>query len=46
MPSTNYTIAKKNYDRGLWSAEMLEKLVERQKLTQAEYEDIVGEQND
>lgn len=41
MPNTNYDIAKKNYDRGMWTASMLEKLVERGKLTQAEYEDII-----
>lgn len=43
MHKSNYDIAKHNYERGLWTASMLEKLVERGKLTQAEYEDIIGE---
>lgn len=43
---TNFELAKKNYDRGLWTSDMLEKLVERNKITHEEYEEIVGENND
>ena len=39
---TTKDIAKKNFDRGLWSIEMLVKLVNKGKLTSAEYEEIVG----
>lgn len=40
---TSFELAKKNYDRGLWTSDMLEKLVERNKLTQNEFDEIVGE---
>lgn len=40
---TNFELAKKNYDRGLWTISMLEKLVERQTITQEELEAIIGE---
>lgn len=43
---TNFELAKKNYDRGLWTSDMLEKLVERNKITQEELEQIVSNQND
>lgn len=39
---TTKDIAKKNFDRGLWSIEMLVKLVNKGKLTSSEYEEIVG----
>ena len=39
---TTKDIAKKNFDRGLWSVEMLVKLVNKGKLTSSEYEEIVG----
>ena len=39
---TTKDIAKKNFDRGLWSVEMLVKLVNKGKLTSTEYEEIVG----
>lgn len=39
---TTKDIAKKNFDRGLWSTEMLVKLVNKGKLTSTEYEEIVG----
>lgn len=34
---SNFDIAKKNYDRGLWTDDMLARLVDRGKLTQEEY---------
>ena len=37
----NYELAKKNYGR-TWTAEMLKKLVEKGKLTEAEYNEITG----
>lgn len=36
----NLDIAKRNYERGLWSAEMLEALKEKGKLTQEEVDEI------
>lgn len=36
-------MAKKNYDRGLWTIEMLDRLVEIGKLTQIEFKEITGE---
>lgn len=33
-------LAKKNYDRGLWTVEMLSALVEKGKLTEADYLEI------
>ena len=39
---TTKDIAKKNFDRGLWSVEMLVKLVNKGKQTSTEYEEIVG----
>jgi len=38
----NYEMAKRNYDRGLWTISMLEKLVEKGKLTQEEFDSIVN----
>ena len=35
-------MAKRNYDRGLWTVEMLSALVEKGKLTQNEYDEITG----
>lgn len=35
-------MAKRNYDRGLWTVEMLSALVEKGKLTQSEYDEIIG----
>lgn len=40
---STFDLAKKNYERGLWTDSMLRKLVEKNKLTTAEYEAIVGE---
>lgn len=40
--SAYYAIAKKNYDRGLWSKAMIDHLLEIGKLTQEEHDDIVG----
>ena len=45
MAMTTFELAKKNYDRGLWTAEMLLKLVDKGKLTQEQYTDIVGFQD-
>lgn len=39
----NYDIAKRNYDRGLWTNDMISKLVEKGKLTAEEYLEITGE---
>lgn len=39
---TTKDIAKKNFERGLWSVEMLVKLVNKGKLTSTDYEEIVG----
>lgn len=36
-------MAKKNYERGLWTIEMLHRLVEVGKLTATEFEEITGE---
>lgn len=36
-------IAKKNYERGLWTIEMLDRLVEVGKLTAIEFKEITGE---
>lgn len=41
--SNGYFLAKKNYDRGMWSKAMLQMLVARDRLTAAEYEEITGE---
>ena len=38
---TTKEMAQKNYNRGLWSIEMLVKLVNKGKLTASEYEEIV-----
>lgn len=35
-------MAKKNYDRGLWTVEMLQTLVDKGKLTQEDMDKIVG----
>lgn len=40
--SAYYKIAKKNYDAGLWNRAMIDHLLEIGKLTQEEYDDIVG----
>ena len=36
-------MAKKNYERGLWTIEMLNRLVEVGKLTAIEFREITGE---
>ena len=40
---TNFDLAKKNYDRGLWTGDMLARLVVKGKLTSDEYKAITGE---
>lgn len=42
MSKQNADIARKNYPE-YWSKAMLKKLVQKRKLTQAEYEEITGE---
>lgn len=46
MSQRYYLIAKKNYDAGLWNRAMLENLLNLGRLTQAEFDDIVGDKND
>lgn len=49
-PISTYDLAKKNYDRGLWTFSMLKALVEKHiddpkaigKLTRQEFKDITG----
>ena len=43
MSQTVYRIAKRNYDAGLWNRSMLENLLNLGRLTQAEFDDIVGD---
>ena len=43
MSQRYYAIAKRNYDAGLWNRAMLENLLELGRLTQAEFDDIVGD---
>lgn len=40
---TNFDLAKKNYERNLWSKEMLATLVKKGKLTTEQYKEITGE---
>jgi len=42
MSQKYYVIAKRNYDAGLWNLAMVQKLLELGRLTQEEYDDIVG----
>lgn len=44
--STNKELIAKNYQRGLWSEDMLKKLILKGKLTYSEYTEIVGEDID
>ena len=46
MSQRYYLIAKKNYDAGLWNRAMLENLLNLGRLTQAEFDDIVGNENE
>jgi uncharacterized XkdX family phage protein len=39
---TTFELAFKNYTRGLWTNEMVAKLVAKGKLTSTEYEEITG----
>ena len=41
--SRYFNIAKANYEKGFWTKAMLEHLVEIGRLTQEEFEEIVGE---
>ena len=43
MSQKFYVIAKRNYDAGIWNRAMLENLLELGRLTQAEFDDIVGD---
>ena len=38
-----FKIIKRNYDRGLWTAEMVAVAVKKGVISRAEYEQIVGE---
>ncbi len=40
---TTQEMAKKNFDRGLWTIEMLHRLVEVGKLTAIEFREITGQ---
>jgi len=37
-------MAKKNFERGLWTIEMLQRLVEVGKLSAIDYQEITGEE--
>lgn len=39
----NFDMARKNYDRGLWTDDMLAKLVAKGKITSTQYEAITGD---
>lgn len=41
---TNHETAKKNYDRGLWTKEMLETLVKKNKISAEQFKEITGEE--
>lgn len=41
--SAAYKMAKKYYESGLWSEERLQALVKKGKLTEEEYNEIVGD---
>jgi hypothetical protein len=43
MSQTVYKIAKRNYDAGLWNRSMLKNLLSLGRLTQDEFNDIVGD---
>ena len=42
---TNFEKAKAYYDRGLWTKSMLKNLVKKGFITEAEYNEIVGNGN-
>ena len=46
MSQRYYLIAKENYDAGFWNRAMLENLLNLGRLTQAEFDDIVGNKNE
>lgn len=39
----NYIIIKRNYDKGLWSKQMVKVAVKKGVITQKEYQEITGE---
>jgi uncharacterized XkdX family phage protein len=39
----SFEMIKKNYDRGLWNKLMVAKAVEKGVITEAQYEEIIGE---
>lgn len=43
MSKRYYDIAKRNYDSGMWNRAMVEHLLELGRLTQEEFNDIVGD---
>lgn len=43
MSAAVYKMAKKHYDEGLWNKAQIDHLLEIGRLTQEEYDDIIGE---
>lgn len=43
MSSKFYTMAKRNYEKGLWNIEMLRNFVALGRITAAEFEEITGQ---
>lgn len=41
-----YKVAKRNYDAGRWSLDMLRNVLDAGRITQSEFDDIVGEDED
>lgn len=39
---TNFEMAQKNYNRGLWTDDMLAKLVAKNKITEEQFAEITG----
>lgn len=46
MSQQYYKIAKRNYDNGMWNLAMIQNLLSLGRLTQEEYDDIVGGDNE
>lgn len=39
---TNMEMAKKNFERGLWTEDMLKRLVEKEKISAQDFKEITG----
>lgn len=39
---TNMEMAKKNFERGLWTEDMLKRLVEKEKISAKDFKEITG----